>query len=37
MHIIFYESNSFDPKKDVCSVDDDVNKLLKTNNQEEKC
>ena len=35
MYVIFYESNSLDPRKDVCSVDDDVGKLLKTNNQEE--
>ena len=31
MHIVFYESNSLDPRKDICSVDDDVGKLVETN------
>ena len=35
MHVIFYESNSLDPKKDICSVDDDVGKLVETNAQKE--
>ena len=35
MHIIFDESNSLDPKKDICSVDDDVGELMETNAQEE--
>ena len=35
MHIIFDESNSLDPRKDICSVDNDVCKLLKINVQEE--
>ena len=35
MHIIFDESNSLDPKKDICSVDNDVGELLKINVQEE--
>ena len=36
MHVVFDESNSLDPKKDVCSVDDDVGDLLGINAQEEK-
>ena len=35
MHVIFYESNSLDPRNDICSVDDDVGDLVKTNAQEE--
>ena len=31
MHIVFDESNSFDPRKDVCSVDDDIGELVETN------
>ena len=34
MHIIFDESNSLDPKKDICSVDDDIGELVETNTQE---
>ena len=30
MHIVFDETNSLDPRKDVCSVDDNVGELLKT-------
>ena len=33
--MFFYESNSFDPRKDICSVDDDVSELVETNAQEE--
>ena len=36
MHVIFYESNSLDPRKDICSVDNDVGELLETNVQERK-
>ena len=35
MHVVFYESNSLDPRMDICSVDDDVGELVKTNIQEE--
>ena len=35
MNVIFDESNSFDPRKDICSVDDDVGELMETNAQEE--
>ena len=35
MHIIFYESNPLDPRKDLCSTDDDVGELLEINVQEE--
>ena len=35
MHIIFNESNSLDPRKDICSVDDDIGELVETNAQEE--
>ena len=34
MHIIFYESNSLDPRKDICSVDDDVGELIEKDVQE---
>ena len=34
MHVIFDESNSLDPRKDVCSFDDDVGDLLEANAQE---
>ena len=30
MHIVFDESNSFDPRKDICSVDDDIGELVET-------
>ena len=35
MHVVFDETNSLDPRKDICSVDDDVGELVKTNAQEE--
>ena len=35
MHVIFYESNSLDPRKDICSVDDDIGELVEINAQEE--
>ena len=35
MDVVFYESNSLDPKKDICIVDDDVGELMETNAQEE--
>ena len=35
MHIIFYESNPLDPRKDIYSVDDDVGELVETNAQKE--
>ena len=35
MHIIFYESNSLDPRKDIYSVDAVVSKFMETNAQEE--
>ena len=28
MHIVFYESNSLNPRKDVCSIDDEVRELI---------
>ena len=31
MYIIFDESNSLDPRKDICSVDDNVGELVETN------
>ena len=31
MHVIFDESNSLDPRKDVCSIDNNVGELLETN------
>ena len=34
MHVIFDESNSLDPRKDVCSIVDDVGELLETNAQD---
>ena len=33
--LFFYETNSLDPRKDICSVDDDVGDLLEINAQEE--
>ena len=33
--MFFYESNSFDPRKDICSVDDNVGEPLEINTQEE--
>ena len=35
MHVIFDESNSLDPRKDISSINDDVGDLMKTNAQEE--
>ena len=35
MHIVFDESNSLDPRNDICSVNDDVGDLLEINTQEE--
>ena len=34
MHVVFDESNSLDPRKDVCSIDNDVGDLLEANAQE---
>ena len=33
--LFFYETNSFDPRKDVCSVDNNIGELLEINTQEE--
>ena len=35
MHVIFYESNSLDHRKDIGSINDDVGELLETITQEE--
>ena len=35
MHVVFDESNSLDPRKDICSIDDDIGELMETNVQEE--
>ena len=35
MHVIFDESNSLDPRKDIFSVDNDIGELLEINTQEE--
>ena len=35
MYVIFDETNSLDPRKDICSVDDNVGEHLKINTQEE--
>ena len=35
MHVIFYESNSLDPRKDICNVENDVGEPLEINVQEE--
>ena len=35
MHVVFYEFNSLDPRKDICSVDNDVGELMEINAQEE--
>ena len=35
MHVVFNESNSFDPRKDFCSIDDDVGELMNERIQEE--
>ena len=31
MHVVFYESNSLDPRKNIYSIDDDVDELVETN------
>ena len=33
MNVVFDESNSLDPRMDICSVDDDVGELMETNDQ----
>ena len=35
MHVVFYESNSLDPGKDICSVDNDVCDLMSKSFHEE--
>ena len=35
MHVIFNESNSLDPRKDFCSIDNDVGELMNESIQEE--
>ena len=35
MHVVFDESKSLDPRKDICSIDNDVGEPLKINTQEE--
>ena len=35
MDVVFYESNSLDPRKGIYSIDDDVGELVETNVQEE--
>ena len=35
MHVVFYESNSLDPRKDIYSIDNNVGELLEINPQEE--
>ena len=35
MHVVFDESNSLDPKKDICSVDDDIGDLVEEKNEDE--
>ena len=35
MHVVFDESNSLDPRKDIYSIDDDVGNLFEVNTQEE--
>ena len=35
MNVVFDESNSLDPRKDVCSVDDDVGELMSKSFHEE--
>ena len=34
MHVIFNETNSLDPRKGICSVNDDIGELVETNAQE---
>ena len=35
MHVVFDESNSLDPRKDIFSIDNDVGELVETIAQEE--
>ena len=35
MHVVFDESNSLDPRKDFCSIDDDVSELMNESIQKE--
>ena len=35
MHVVFNETNSLDPRRDISSINDDVGDLMKTNAQEE--
>ena len=35
MHVIFYESNSLNPRKNVYNIDNDVGELMEINSQEE--
>ena len=35
MHVVFDETNSLNPRKDICSIHNDVGELLETNVQEE--
>ena len=35
MHVVFDKSNLLDPRKDLCSIDDDVCELMNENIQEE--
>ena len=35
MHVVFDESNSLDPRKDICSIVDDIGELVEINAQEE--
>ena len=35
MHVVFDESNSLDPRKDFCSIDDDVGELMNESIQKE--
>ena len=35
IHVVFDESNSLDPIKDIYNVDDDVGELMETNIQKE--
>ena len=34
MHVVFDETNSLDPRKDICSIDDDVGDIMEVNAQE---
>ena len=31
MYVVFYESNSLDPRKDICSIGDDIGELVEIN------